>query len=134
MASINAIRLGLGARLDTIAGLEVFDYVPYSLQPPAAVVGWPDVEFDFVLGRGADRLSIPVRVFVASASDHSSNTELEAYISPSGAKSVKAAVEADGSLGGAAHSSRVARASGVGIFNIAGIDFLGVEFTIDVIN
>jgi hypothetical protein len=133
MASITALRTGVRDRLATISGLRVFDYQPDSLVPPAAVVGWPDIDFDFVMGRGADSFDFPIRIYVGKASDRASNDKLEGYLNPDGATSVKAAVEADKTLGAVADTTRVRAASGVAVFTIGGVDFLGVTFQVEVI-
>lgn len=85
----------VGDALDTIDGLRVFRYPPDSLTPPAAVVDYPeDLTFDETYGRGQDRLTVPVILYVGRWTDRSSRDHLAAYCAGSGAESVKAAVEA----------------------------------------
>jgi hypothetical protein len=134
MGDIHAIREGLATALGAIAGLRTNAYVPDSVSTPAAVVGGPDeVSFDQVFGRGADRFMIPVRLYAGRASERAGQRALDAYLSSAGAQSVKAALEADHTLGGVAHTCRVTRASGYGVYTVAGQDLLGVEFQVEVL-
>lgn len=124
---------GLATRLETISGLRVFAHPPDNLTPPAAVVAFPDgIEYDTTMARGADRLSVPVHVLVGRVSDRSAANELGLYLSAPGAKSVKAAIEADKTLGGAAQTTCVTDAN-VEIFTVAGVDYLAATFTADVV-
>lgn len=133
MAQLSAIRTGLSNNIDNIAGLIVHKTIPDQIVTPCAVIGTPDVEFDTTMARGADKLLIPVRVYASRASDRSGQEKIDEYLASSGATSIKAAIESDVTLGGAAHTLRVRSASGFGVYNIAGSDYLGVEFTVEVI-
>lgn len=124
---------GLADAVDTIAGLRVFDYVPDSISPPAAVVAWPEaVEYDYTAARGCDRLVIPVQVMVGRMSDRTSSAAICGYLAGSGAGSVKSAIEADATLGGAVESVRVQEAEVV-VMSVAGTDYLAAIFTVEVI-
>lgn len=121
---------GIGTRLGTIVGLRVFDFPPDNVHPPTAVVGMPEtMEFDSTMARGADRTVIPVAILVGKVSDRASRDELAAYVSGTGAKSVKAAV--DGNLGGAAQTARVTTAR-IEVVTVAGVDYLGARFDVEV--
>jgi hypothetical protein len=69
-----AVREGIAANLSTINGLKVFAYEPDSIEPPSAIVGWPqawafhknfhnalegmeDLEIHILVGRAVDRPS-----------------------------------------------------------------------------
>ena len=134
MASIATIRDRLKLALDTIEGLRVQDVVVDSIAPPVAVIGFPDrIEFDAVMARGADRLLIPIRLYVGRASDRAAQDKLDGYLAPSGYLSIKAAIEDDPTLDGACQTLRVTEASGYGVYDVAGIAYLGVQFVVEVI-
>jgi len=134
MAGIATIRDELRLALDAIDGLRVQDVVVDSIAPPVAVIGFPDrIEFDVTMRRGADRLLIPVRLYVGRASDRAAQDKLDAYLAPSGVFSIKAAIEDDPTLGGACQTLRVTEASGYGVYDVAGIPYLGVQFVVEVI-
>jgi hypothetical protein len=84
----------VAARLDTISGLRCFAYPPDDVQPPAAIVSYPDdVTFDATYGRGMDRMTVPVWLVVSQNTDRTSRTALAAYCAGSGASSVKQVLE-----------------------------------------
>ncbi|MEW6473443.1 MAG: hypothetical protein AB1679_14320 [Actinomycetota bacterium] len=129
----SAVMDGIGVRLQTITGLRVFDFPPDSLQPPAAIVSYPEISYDSTLGRGVDRMTVPVYVYVGRVSDRASRDALTAYMAGTGAQSIKTAVEGDKTLGGAAQSVRVMSATPVDGSEVAGQPFVAVRFDIDVV-
>lgn len=134
MGSLSTIRDGLKTRLLTITGLRAYDTIPDDINIPCAVVGSPEsVEFDSVYARGADKYTIPVRVYATLASERAGQDKLDGYLAGAGSGSIKAAIEGDVTLGGAAHTTRVTRASGYGVYEVAGVSYLGVEFSVEVI-
>lgn len=132
--NLSAVMDGLGVRLATIPGLRVKDYPADSAAPPAAIVSWPTVlEFDSTMGRGIDRCVIPVLVLVGRVSDRASRDALALYLAGTGASSIKAAVEADKSLGGAAQSVRVMGGSPPAEeVMIGAVSYLGARLDVEV--
>ena len=104
----NAVRAGIGTALDTIAGLRCFDYVPDSLAPPAAVVEPLEIDYDESMTSGTQFYRAFILVIVGRMSDRSSQDRLDAYLTDTGATSVKAALESDRTLGGACATLQVA--------------------------
>ena len=104
----NAVRAGIATALDTIAGLRCFDYVPDSLAPPAAVVEPLEIDYDESMNSGTQFYRAFILVIVGRMSDRSSQDRLDAYLTESGASSIKAALEADRTLGGACATLQVA--------------------------
>jgi len=127
---LNAVMDAIGTRLGNIAGLRVTDYASDRANPPHAIVGLPDeVEYDAVMGRGADRVVIPITLLVGKVSERAARDQLAAYVSGTGAASVKEAV--DGDLGGAAQTARVTGAT-ISIVTIQSVDYLGASFEVEV--
>jgi hypothetical protein len=134
MASVTTIREAMATALDTITELRAFATIPDSIAPPAAIVGGPEViDWRFAFRSTKRRYTIPVRVYVGRASDRASQEKLDAYLASDGAFSIIAALESDSTLGGAVDSLSVMQARGYGVYQIAGVDYLGVEFVVDVI-
>ena len=104
----NGVRAGIGTALDTIVGLRCFDYVPDSLAPPAAVVEPLEIDYDESMNSGTQFYRAFILVIVGRMSDRSSQDRLDAYLTDTGATSVKAALEADRTLGGACATLQVA--------------------------
>ena len=134
MANLSSIRSGIATNLENISSLTVFGFVPDSIEPPTAVVGVVDtLEYDSTMARGADTYNIPVFLYVSRIDAQDSQDTLDAFLASSGSSSVKAQVESDITLGGQAQSVRVVEADNYGVYNINNIDYLGVEFMIEVI-
>ena len=134
MANLSSIRSGIATNLENISSLTVFGFVPDSIEPPTAVVGVVDtLEYDSTMARGADTYNIPVFLYVSRIDAQDSQDTLDAFLASSGSSSVKAQVESDMTLGGQAQSVRVVEADNYGVYTINNIDYLGVEFMIEVI-
>ena len=134
MGALSTIRDGLKTRLATITGLRAHDVIPGQVVTPAAVVGMPEqILFDLTFARGADRYTIPIRVYAAKADDRTSQDKIDGFLAGTGSGSIKAAIEGDVTLGATAHTCRVVEARGYGVYNVSGIDLLGVDFIVEVI-
>lgn len=134
MANLKDIRDGIGTNLETITALSVYKYVPDMIEPPTAVVGVMSVvQYDQSMGRGADKYEIPVFVYCSRVDAQDSQETLDGFLNSSGALSIKQAVESDVTLSGSAQSVRVTEAGEYGVYNANAIDYLGVEFTVEVI-
>jgi hypothetical protein len=121
----------VGTQLDTIAGLRVHPFPPDRLSPPSAWLGYPeDYEFDKTYGRGMDRINnLPVVVAVAKVSDRKARDLIGVYVNGSGAKSVKAVLEAGTYT--AFHTIRVASVN-FDILTVGGDDYLAALFLVDI--
>lgn len=134
MASLSSIRSGIATNLENISSLTVFGFVPDSIEPPTAVVGVVDnIEYDTSMSRGADTYSIPVFLYVSRVDAQDAQDTLDAFLASSGSSSVKTQIESDVTLGGVANSARVVEADNYGVYTINNIDYLGCEFTVEVI-
>lgn len=121
----------LGNAVDTIAGLRVFPYWVDKITPPAAVVSWPaPLNFDVAYQRGGDQAEFPLTVVVGKVNARASRNALAKYLAGTGADSVKTVVEAHTTT--AWNSARVTQAE-VAVITIGGTEYLGAEFTIDII-
>jgi hypothetical protein len=84
----------VGNALGSIAGLRVFPYSVARVSPPAAVVLWPErIDFDAAMGRGGDRITLPVIVLIGKVDERSARDRLAPLLSSSGPGSVKQVVE-----------------------------------------
>ena len=134
MADIAAIVSGIADRLTTIDKLRVQEQVLDTAPVPVALIGPPNaVAYDETFARGADLYTFSIRVLVARASERSAQQSLNDYLSGTGTKSVKAAFEGDATLGGAASTCRITTATGIGVYSYGDVDYLGSEFTLEVI-
>jgi hypothetical protein len=131
MATNDAIREGIAARLGTIEGLQVYPRPPGTIVVPAAVVRRRIINYDATFD-GVDDTVWSVTVFVSFANTDVSVEQLDSFCAPSGASSVVAAIHADPTLGGVVDFARVTSAEGEKVTNYAGTDYLSAEFAIEI--
>ena len=127
---VGNVRAGLKTRLATITGLRVWDSIPDQVTPPGAVVGQLDFTFDIDNARGLDIANVDVYVIVQRFDARSSQNQLDDYLG-SGAKSIKTAIEADRTLGGAVNTLRVTRAE-AGTYLQGDVTFLSYRFSLTI--
>lgn len=117
---------GLKTRLATISGLRTFSYQPSQITPP---IGYPvlnTVTYHRAMSGGLVEFDVTVFVVVGRYTDDRAFADLDDYLAYSGAKSIRAAIEGDETLGGVAQSLTVV--SGASIVNLSqgDADFLQV--------
>lgn len=130
MAAILPVLRGLKTRLETIDGLRVHETIPGAIDPPTAVLSLESVTYDSSMSRGSDDLVFSADVFTSMASDRAGQELLFSFIDGSGADSVKAAVEAEPTLGGVAMFAEVTDAGAPRIANFGEIEYYNVQFRI----
>ena len=127
----SAIRNGLKANLATIKGLRIYDLVPDVIVPPCAIVGQLDLTFDLNNSRGLDQANLDVFVIVQRFSERAGQDNLDKYLAGSGVNSIKAAIQSDLTLGGAANTLRVTSAES-GTYQSGDQDFLSYRYRVTV--
>src|SRR6266511_968550 len=102
MATLAQIRAGVAANLNAAFGANVQTsaYVLSQPTPPAMQVVVGECSYDRAMHRGLDMYELFVETFVANTTDIGAQVNLENYMQPTGASSVKTAVESDKTLGG----------------------------------
>jgi hypothetical protein len=111
MTTLAQIRDGIEARLETIVGLRVYDYMPGDQNYPAAVI-YPPVHTDYRddLGYGSYPATFIVMLFVPATVDRQ-QLDLYDFLDRTGTSSIFAAIEADRTLGGLSVDARVVSAA-----------------------
>lgn len=135
MADTEAIREALAASLESIPDLGQSPYVLGNPTPPYAEVEPGPVQFDKAMGRGLDAMKFIIRVLMPASLDRGVQKALDRYRDGSGEYSIKAAVEADRTLGGAAADTRVSELSGYKRYQSperSNLTHLGCEWTVEV--
>ena len=132
----STVRTNLKTALQSISGLRVLDTLPDSANIPTqgalAVVGMLDMNYDFTLNRGFDSATVSVMVIVGRMSESAAQTRLDGYLQSTGATSIKTAIEADPTLGGAVQTLRVTSAFS-GTITVANIDYLSYRYEVTLI-
>lgn len=132
MADIGAIREGIRANLDTIPSLRTSAFLPGQINTPHAIVLAPSIAFDSTMQRGSDEYQVPVVVLISQAYNRAAEQQLD-DLNDGSANSVKAAIEADVSLGGAADTVRVVSMDQPGEIEVAGVAYYGARYTVEVV-
>lgn len=135
-ATVDEIQAAIKARLDTIQGLHAYATEPETLNPPQAYPRLVDWTYDSVFEFGGE-ISVlyhfDIWVLVPMPDFNRAQTMLNPYISPSGTRSVKAAIEEDVSLGGIVDSCRLTGGGAYGKVTIGSVDLLGTSMRLEVI-
>lgn len=132
MATISQLRTGLATNLATISGLRTSALIPDAPQPPIAVVIPNAISYDTTFHRGFDTYTYTITLIVGRQSDRTAQTTLDGYCNPTGATSVKTAIESDKTLGGNAQTLRVTDMSTYGSMTIADTVYLIADFSVTV--
>ena len=128
--TLAAIRQGIAANLSTISGLPTSWFVPDNPSPPIAIVVPERVDYDVSFARGSDTFYLNVLIIGGRINERTAQSSLDAFLDSTGTSSVKTAIESDKTLGGAAHSLRVADWSGYGPLAIGDAQYLTVTFRV----
>ena len=130
--SVSGMRTGLATNLASISGLRTSDYVPDDPKPPVAVVMPPTIKFDLAMGRGLDEYEFVITVIVGKQSERAAQKLLDSLCAPTGAGSVKTAIESDRFLAGQCQDLRVTEMRGISSLIIDQTTYLAAEFTVQV--
>jgi len=129
--SIADIRSGLGINLATIRGLRVAETIPDNPNPPIAVIALGNVVYDGAFQGGLVTYNFTVSVIVGRVAEREAQRRLDAYIS-TGTGGIKAAIESEKSLGGAAYDVRVSEMTNVGAVQLGDATYLACDFAVAV--
>lgn len=130
---IAAIRQALANAVGTIAGVQVHPSVPDSITAPAFGAGEVEIDYDQTFHGGLTVLLCKGRLYHSRAAGADSDQPaMDAYLMPAGPTSIKAAIEADRTLGGVCQALRVERLHGYATYQVGGVDYLGAEFDVRV--
>ena len=131
-ATISQIKAGLATRLATISGLRTFAYQPDQLNAPLAYPMVEQVLYHRTMFNWLNEIVFTVTVIVARPTERPAEASLDAYVSPTGASSIRAAIEGDRTLGGIVDDCQVEQASGISSLSANDADYLSVDFTVRV--
>lgn len=116
------MRQGLADAVDVIDGLHAFGYLPDSIDPPVFAAGEVQINWDQVEEGGWDEFVVTCHLYTSTADDRSGQKLLDRYLARNGDDSIKQALEADKTLGGACQTLHVQRATGYGKYRIASLE------------
>lgn len=130
MASVSAIADGLKARLATINGLRAYSYQPEQLNPPFAYPVLNGITYHQTMGMGSavTQFDWSVYVIVGRWVDRVAMVNLDNFLSPTGASSIRAALEGDLTLGGACSDLIVQTSANISALEQDDAEFLQISF------
>jgi hypothetical protein len=131
-ASVSGVAIGLQARLATISGLRAYSTQPEQLNPPFAFPILQQIEFHRAMGGGDVVMTWGITAITGRWTDRTAHDLLDGYLSYSGASSIRAALEADLTLGGVCQTLIVSSAANITALTVADAQFLQVQFTVSV--
>jgi hypothetical protein len=131
-ATITQIADGLKTRLATISGLRTFNYQPEQINPPIGFPVLEGIKYHGAFAGGDVVTDWSVVVIVGRYTDARAFVTLDDYLSYSGAKSVRAALEGDLTLGGVVSTMMVSNGASISPESQEGAEFLMVRFTCQV--
>lgn len=123
-----AIRTALAEAGAAAGDLDSLPYIPASIAPPTLAVGRMQLTYDQTFG-GLSVVEVTVYAFASLADNQQGQETLLPLLGPSG---VKAALEADRTLGGACQELRVESADGPGFADVAGQSYWSATWTVRV--
>ena len=131
-ATITIATEGIAERLNTIAGLRVYENIADSFQPPAAMITIDTVDYHQAFRGGDSVYTFRISLMVGRTDDRTAQKKLDEYLSYSGNKSIRQAVEADPTLGGRVEASVVTSGGNIAAIQVNEATYLGVEFDVTV--
>jgi hypothetical protein len=131
MASVQEIREGIDDRLATIAGLRHGPNAPAVPNPPHAYVRRRSTTFGVSMD-GEDDTTFAVTVLVEWADQVTAQKTLDEYLASTGAKSIKAAIDADPTLGGIVDFAHATVVEDERILSFIGVDYLAADIVVEV--
>jgi len=128
--SVTDIKTGIANALGTITGLRAYAQQPDNVNAPFA---WPML--DSITYNGAMRGGLITNVFTVSvvvgrSAERTAQTALDGYLSYEGATSVRAALEADRTLGGVVSNLLVESAGNIATMDGNDAVYLMVDFRV----
>lgn len=131
-ATISQVSEGIATRLATITGLRTFSYQPDNAYPPFAFPSLNSIEYHKAFSGGMQTYSFTVTVVTGRVDEKSGQDELDAFASYDGAKSVRAALEADKTLGGVVDTLILSSSANVSAMSVGDSNFITLDFTLTV--
>ena len=131
-ATVSQVATGLATRLATISGLRTSAYQPEQLNPPFAFPTLNRIEYHRAFAGGDVVMDWTVNVIVGRYVDRNSFAILDDYLSYSGAKSVRAAIEGDPTLGGVCSTLIVRSGADITSLDAGGAQFLVIQMQVEV--
>jgi hypothetical protein len=131
-ATVSQVATGLQTRLATISGVRTFNYQPEQENPPFAYPQINSINYHRAYSGGDVVMDWTVYVVVGRYLDRTAHAQLDDYLSYSGSKSVRAAIEGDPTLGGVCSTLIVRSGADITSLDAGGAQFLVIQMQVEV--
>lgn len=128
---IRAVRVALAAALNVIPGLTAHARYPGVINPPAAIIFRRETRYNPAVDLGAD-VTLTVRIYTSVSNPAGSQDKLDDYLAPAGALSLRAAIDADPTLGGTVSWCAPTLAEAEGLVDFKGVDYISADLVVEV--
>jgi hypothetical protein len=131
-ATVSQVAVAIQTALATISGLRAYSYQPEQLNPP---IGFPvlnTVTYHGAMNGGLVTMEWNIRVVVGRYVDRVAHSTLDGYLSYSGASSIRAALEADKTLGGVVQNLILSQSANISALEQDDAEFLQISSTLTV--
>ena len=135
-ATVSEVSTALQTALATIIGLRTFAYQPDQLNTPLAFPVLNSVSYHKTMGKTTmiGTMDFTIFVVVGRYTDRTAHATLDSYPSPTGASSVRSAIEASDTLSGVVSTVIVESSANISSLSSADAEFLQISFNITVHN
>ena len=135
-SSVGAVSTALKTALATITGLRTASIQPDQLNPPIAFPVLNSVSYHQSMGTTSalTLMEYTIFVIVGRYTDRTAHATLDSFLSPTGALSVRTALEADQTLGGVVSTLIVYQSTNISSVTSAEAEFLQISFNVRVHN
>ena len=129
--NLASVRAGITNALQNVNNLRIYEWIPSTIQPPAAVVSLGTGQYDADNTDGM-LVNYGVLVMLTRADDQHSQERLDEFLGQD-TDSIYHVIDADPTLSDSCDSCRVTSWNNPGTFTIGGIEYLGVEVNLEVL-
>ena len=135
-SSVGAVGTALKTALATFTGLRTASIQPDQLNPPIAFPVLNSVSYHQSMGTTSalTLMEYTIFVIVGRYTDRTAHATLDSFLSPTGALSVRTALEADQTLGGVVSTLIVDQSTNISSVTSAEAEFLQISFNVRVHN
>jgi hypothetical protein len=135
VTTIADVRAALAEAVATTGGLNVSAYLRDTIVAPAAQVFRAEMDPRLVLGSSKQAYAFGVRLYVGRTSEEGGQVAVDEYCAMAGATSIRAAVELDTNWPSPAvvDYAQVTQVGETEVVEIAGVQYLVVDFTVEVV-
>ena len=129
--TITEMREALATVIDTVPGIRGAPAWPERPNPPVAIVAGPDVDYNE--DTQSDRYTFAVIVLVSDSVTRAATLLLDSFLAGAGASSIRAALEADDTLGGVVQYLVVTAIRDYGTQVVQSTEYLGATLMVEAV-